>query len=66
VNGDGDRPEPRVTWIRRPPDRGERLQAGAMAVATAAAVGGVVYYLARTLLARDRIALRPEDEGRRE
>ncbi len=62
----GERDETRVTWIRRPPEPTERRRAGAMALATAAAVGGVVYYLARTLLARDRIPLMPEDEGRRE
>ena len=66
MNEDGDRDGSRVTWIRRPPDPAERRRAGAVALATAAAVGGAVYYLARTLLARDRIALRPEEEGRRE
>ncbi|HSM04776.1 MAG TPA: hypothetical protein VK858_09130 [Longimicrobiales bacterium] len=63
MSGGTDRERDRYTWIRRPPEASERRRAGALSLTAALAVGGVVFYVARALLARDRIALRPEDEG---
>lgn len=61
----------RTVWIRREPRDGEALVAGAVALATGAAVGGAVLYLARMFLARDELVLgatpvrdaAPEQEG---
>lgn len=46
----------RKTWVRRPADRRETLGAAAVAVG----VGGVVFWLVRTLLARDSVGRRRE------
>ena len=49
------------TWIRRPPEPRDSLTAGVVAIATAATVGVVAWYLTRTLLSREPLSLRPED-----
>lgn len=46
----------RKTWVRRPADRRETLGA----VGVAVGVGGVVFWLVRTLLARDPVGRRGE------
>ena len=50
----GDR---RTTWIRREPDDGETLMAGALALAAGAAVGSAVFYLARMFVSREVVYL---------
>ena len=52
----------RLAWVRREPTTQEAIGSGLLAVATAAAVGAVTWYLTRTLLSRDPISLRPQDE----
>jgi hypothetical protein len=50
-------------FVRRPPGRRENLGAVALAVGVAAGVGALTFYLARVLLARERVV--SPAEGRR-
>jgi hypothetical protein len=53
------------TWARGALEPEEAWLAGAVALVTGAAVGGVALYLARTFLAREELPMRPrtEEEG---
>lgn len=56
MEGDGG-----SAWIRHRPDRRERRLAAAMAMAAGLAVGAATLWLARLMLARERISRRPPD-----